>query len=371
MLCSLSEVLLEYRTAEARPEAIRHLDEAILLFAKCLAQQEAQYASFESQREDGGGSSVPESDMGIGKEDDSKTGGVSLADGSSDSGGDDVDHIMDADTPPGPRAVIQTPVTPAQILDTTLASLAAYTSLLPLLTSDPSAFSAAQRSAESLLSEKIQPLSAMITDSDLEVRLCTAAYQCAFAEALFRGGTHDLAAWQQALKAVYDASWAWNGSARALCDKSEAHNGIAAAAVESGAPAVAWKHYAHAAACLSAAAKLEPGRAEIHLARGDTEMVRSRLDTVDVAVKSRELLMRNAGVFWRGAKKLGNEKVVLEADVKEALLAAEIGDDMLLRRLAGRWKVVDVVKEACDEGVFGPEWVDRIAQWAAAKNTYK
>lgn len=344
MLCSFAEILCEYRTApiEAKAEAAQLLVEAVTILQKCLGIQEAQYAALQNlgpqqgddvpmDGEETAAEVIPEAEDG-----------------------------MDEDFPPEQWAIVQVPTTPDHLLDTSLAALQALTTLLPLSAEGlGQPLSQTQATAQTLIEVTVPPLS-QATGRQHEVALTTANLRVALAEASFKTGG-SAAAWEAAIRAAFDG---WEAADfQALCDRADAHIQLAATV---GDETLAWKHYGFAAQNLSAAAKLEPLKAEINIARGDIELLRSRLGAPS-AVQSRALLVKNAGVYYRGAKRLegSDGRVRSEAAVKEAMVGFEMGDADALKGITMSETVRDVIVEAVDEGIFGIEWLDHVGGRAA------
>lgn len=363
VLCSFAEALVEYRNAptEAKTEATQLLSEAVEIFQRCLASQEIQYAALETGQDPQDQQLQKDLYMGEGSTETSDN--VPM-------GAEGEDERM---CEPGQWAIIQTPVTKNQLLDAVLAELAACATLCPLAAEGfgrPLAW--VQDIANSLLEFKITPLSQDTGRQD-ETALARANFAVALAEASFKsGGATDPAAWETSIRTAFDESSGWNVSTdfQALCDKADAHIQLATTVTEQStkaAPALAWKHYAFAAQSLSSAARLEPLKAEINIARGDVEILRANIE-IPVAIRSRDLLLNNAGVYYRGARRLeGNdERVKNEAMVKEAMVAFEMGGGELLKGIALNDAARDVVIEAVDEGIFGPEWLARVGVRAPA-----
>ncbi|PWW72867.1 hypothetical protein C7212DRAFT_366278 [Tuber magnatum] len=325
VLCSLAEVLVQYKNTpvEVRSKALNFLCEAVEIFQKCLQVQESQRASF--------------------------------GPGNGNGAGDGGDTDMDTDEPPGEPenpalsvwgqedeqmsegsgsgnaqwVIVQTPVTQTQILDTALAQLDAW--------------------------------------REREVALAKANFRVSLGEASFRAGLTGLAGWEAAIQLAFPNSEGTTQDFRELCDRADAHIQLASAAsekLEAGEAAVnlAWRHYAFAAKSLSAAAKLEPAKSEIHVARGDVEILRAKLG-VPAATKSRDVLIKNAGVYYRGAKRLeGDVRIRIEAAFKEAMVAFESGDGgELLKGIEMGPIVKEIVVEAVDEGLFGADWLSRVS----------
>ncbi|KAG0138756.1 hypothetical protein HOY82DRAFT_475742 [Tuber indicum] len=365
-LCSLAEALVEYKNTpvEARSEAWKFLCEAVEIFQKCLQVQEFKRASFGPR--DGSGAGDGDTDMDA----DEPPGGSGNPIPSQ--GGQEDEQMSEGSGSDNAQwVIVQTPVTLSQILDTALAQLEACASLLPLCAVEKlggKSLSWAQSMGETLLSSKIIPLS-QETGREQEVALAKANFEVSLGEASFRAGLTDLAGWEAAIHLAFPNSEGTTQGFQELCDRADAHIRLASTAAdkteeeeEEAVAYLAWRHYAFAAKSLSAAAKLEPGKSEIHIARGDVEILRAKLG-VPAAAKSRDVLVKNAGVYYRGAKRLeGDVRVRIEAAVKEAMVAFESGDEgELLKGVEMGPIVKEVVVEAVDEGLFGAEWLTRVS----------
>ena len=319
------------------------LGKAVDLFGDCLGRQQAALASY----------AVPHDQA---------------MDTGDDGGGDGGEITMaDAKEDREEYAVIQEPVTPAAVLDTLQGMLQAMSTLLPVHPAPQPVLAA----AEALLSDTLLPLVRQTDGCQAECAIAAALARCAIAEARFRSdaeaGDADAGAWEAAIAAAFDSAGAWVGTeldADALAAKSDAHVALAQAV-----PALAWKHYGLAAQALAAASQLQPARAGLYLARGDTDLQRSRVmdcgcdSGAAAAADVRALLRRNAGVFYRGAARLAQTaRVRLESLVKEAALQAELGpggdeasgsaalQGLLLEDPEAR----HVLREAVAEGLFDP-----------------
>lgn len=342
------------------------------IFQKCLRIQETKYAALEVSLNPG--NQQTQEDVRMGEEAEEATRTESRDTLPTEAGNEGEDEQMDEDSgsEPGQWAMIQTPVTKDQLLDTALAEMEACATFCPLAAEGlGKPLSWAQGIANSLFESKILPLS-LETERQKEAALANANFAVALAEASFKSGVINLAAWETSIRRAFDESTGWKVSThfQALCDKADAHIQLAATIAEQGtepALALSWKHYAFAAQSLSSAAKLEPLKAEINIARGDVEILRAKIN-IPAAIRSRELLLKNAGVYYRGAKRLeGNdERVKNEAIVKEAMVAFEMGNGELLKGIPLNEAVKDVIIEAVDEGIFGHEWLDRVGVKASA-----
>lgn len=360
VLCSFAEVLVEYRNAptEAKTEAAQLLSEAVEIFQKCLALQEIRYAS--ETRQDPQNQQAS-GDVRIGGEIQTSSHFPTRA---GDEGEDEDEQMAESEQ----WAIVQTPITKHQLLDAGLAGLGACTTLCPLAAEGVGrSLVWVQDIANSLLEFRITPLSQDTGRQD-EISLARANFFVALAEASFKSeGATDPAAWEASIRAAFGESSRWNVSThfQALCDKADAHIQLAVTVTEQGtkaALALAWKHYAFAAQSLSSAARLEPLKAEVNIARGDVDILRAKIE-IPVAIQSRGLLLKNAGVYYRGARRLegGDERVKSEAIVKEAMVAFEMGGGEFLKGITLNRVIEDIVIDAVDEGIFGPEWLDRVA----------
>jgi hypothetical protein len=108
--------------------------------------------------------------------------------------------------------------------------------------------------------------------------------------------------------------------------------------------------------------------ADIFLARGDADLFRFRISSFPSAkpswVKSKNVLVGNAGVFYRGARsyaeKAGLADVQKTADAKAVLAemfkAAATGAGMDRRRWVGKVTEIEkVMRQMIDEGIVGQE----------------
>ncbi|RPB16330.1 hypothetical protein P167DRAFT_602528 [Morchella conica CCBAS932] len=344
VLCSFAEVLIEYRTApiEAKTEAAQLLVEAVETLQRCLALQEAHYAALQQTQTHTQTQTQTQT-------------------GDGDTAMDMTDDPTPAPTAPSSQttateqwAIIQPPTTPSTLLDTTLALLSTLATLLPLthLPHTPP-LPTTLSTAHTLLTATLPPL-ALAASREPEAALVRANLLAAAAEATYRAGGA-LADYEAGIAAAF----AGVEGVQALCDRADAHIQLAGSVPDEG---VAWRHYSAAAAALGSAAAAEPGRGEIHVARGDVELLRARLG-VEVAVGSRGVLVRNAGVYYRGARRLGGA-VEGEAGVKERMVVVESGgegvEEVLRGLKEGGEAVWAVVVEAVEEGLVGGEWLERV-----------
>lgn len=373
---SLAEFWIDFgrQSPDLQAQTITYLTSAIDLFQKCLNLQQQQYDSFAGFGEEPPSADArpppkaPQDDtmdMDSGSEDED-TGGVSLSghhEAPNQSPVPASSSEVQSETALSEYAHVIEPVTLSTLLDTTLALLHAYTLIFPLIPT-ASDLSTANDAVEKLLKDRLEPLSNSLPEREPEIALDLALLRCAQSEAQWRSSFASLADWSQTIAA---APWPSPPSTSSLTAKADAHIALAEAALESQPPdaLMSWKQFSFASAAFGEATKLEPTKAELYLARGDAEMMRSRIDGVEAAVKSRAVLRKNAGVYYRGAMKLGEGRVKLEGDTKDRMIKYEDGDQSAFTGLDER-TAREVVEDAVAEGVFGAEWLDRVRETEVA-----
>ncbi|KAF3082901.1 hypothetical protein TWF594_006738 [Orbilia oligospora] len=170
-------------------------------------------------------------------------------------------------------------------------------------------------------------------------------------------------------KGIIDLTTSW----MALCDRSTAYTTLSTAILPTN-PSKSWKLLSTISSpSLSSATKLAPEKEKpgIYLARGNLELLRSKIP-IEAAIKGKEVLLKNAGVYYRGVVASAGSSLigavdgvkikefVEEARVKEAVIKLEHeGDWEPLKAVArsgvNREAVWRVVKGAVEDGVFGRE----------------
>ena len=330
------------------------LEESLELFQRCLTLQELQHTESLAQQEAISQEAEP----------DNEDGGVSInQDASSTSSEPAQDDRW---------ATILEPVTNDTLLDTLLATLETLTTLCGLINADAGKGLAwVEEYASSLLTTK---LPAYLTDTGREqdAGLTRANFMAAAADANFRAQRIDVATYTRAIDESY-SSLDLKQNPEGLVNKAEAlitynvslrlfHLPNATSPQSKQALLSRWQALSAALDSLTAASKLPSADnlPKIHLARGDTELLRFQLgqppNDHDAAAKNGAILVKNAEKFYRGAKALAAaaaaEKEREEASVKEALAAAMGGDAQGLKeaiKLLGSTKAV--LEDAIDEGL--------------------
>jgi len=327
---ALADALLEERGAD-RERAAVHLLKAKSIFEECLHRQRKIFESYSNPMlVDGMGKGDEDEDMDM----DMDTGGVQL--------------VEERREEKEEYAVVQEPLTEGVIADTLVELLKTLSTLLPLL-ADPRE---AVVSGEELL-QQLYILHSSLPDRQTELCIASAITRTAIAESSHRFSlsASTVSSWESTITDAFSHTWPWSQSPGALCAKSDCHISLASAV-----PTAAWRHYSFASRALAAAAALEGGKtARIHVARGDTELLRSR--TEGCTPEIRAVLRRNAGVFYRGAIKLAGAKdgaVKREAEVKELAVRIEDGAVGAGEIQDGDTRAREVLEEAAEEGVFLP-----------------
>lgn len=222
-----------------------------------------------------------------------------------------------------------------------------------------------------------------------EAALAQAKLTCALSDAAFRGGLLDLSVYENELNAAFTAQdLDISNDPKSLCDKADAEvafNSSVQAAVQQAQStelaqisSICWKHITKALDSFTAASKLPNAQnlPYIHLRRGDCELRRLRLGDVpldyDLAIKSAQVLLKNAEVYFRGAANLakkdaGNEEELNEAEVKQSIVAGLAGETEKLSLLvrSRRALVESIVEDMVDDGLLGEKGLKMIGSMCA------
>jgi len=292
----------------------------------------------------------------------------------------------------GQWAAIVEPTTRETLLDTALAQIEVYTTLLTLFT-DLHLLDELYMTVAQLYNSYVLNICDTLPERRIESHLANSNFQIAVAEVRYKISqtAQSFQDWENAAKTSFsipllvgpieiagkgiieadnqqlvDISW------QARCDRSTAYVSLAnTLSYTLAKPVDGWKYYSLAASDLSAAAKMAPEKnhSEIALARGNLDLVRSRIQTVEAAVKNRELLRKNALVYYGVARQAGNsgligandgggKGVVMEAKIKDAVVRTENGEKGLMQAVVkefGSQSVKDVMKMGLDDGLWNEE----------------
>lgn len=329
------------------------LEESLELFQRCLTLQEFQHT--ESLAQQDSVSQVPEPD--------NEDGGVSINQDASSTSSEPLQDDR--------WATILEPVTNDTLLDTLLAQLETLTTLCGLINADAGKGLAwIEEYASNLLNTKL-PAYLSGTGRAPEAGLTRANFMSAAADANFRAQRIDVGTYSRTIEEEY-SSLDLKENPEGLVNKAEALITYNSSLRLYHYPEEAfqlkevllsrWQALSAALESLTSASKLPSADnlPKIHLARGDTELLRFQLgqspNNYDVAAKNGGVLVKNAEKFYRGAKALaassGAEKEGEEASIKEALAAGMGGDAQRIQeaiKILGSTKAV--LEDAIDEGL--------------------
>ncbi|KAI9771896.1 MAG: hypothetical protein M1840_001666 [Geoglossum simile] len=361
---SLAEALAEGRdaTPDTKDEAMRLLEEAIELFQRCLSLQEYQFSESQMQMEGLIGAAEDQ--------------GTLMGDGTSTTAAS-----LEASKDDRWAAIVE-PVTQETLLDTSLAQLDTLTSLCGLAISGAgSGLAWIEEYSTSLIQNKISAF-AKRTGRQKEVALVKANFYCALADVSFRTRQTDLKTYEKELFVAFNNEELGDitGDPEALSAKADALIAFCSAISDpSHAPKdldpgmlshlnkIRWNHLTLALGNLTTASKLPEARniAKIHITRGDVEMLRFRLgqspNSCELAQRNSEILLKNAGVYYKGAAGLArNMRIIdeaVEAEVKEMVAKGVGGDELALRALKHSLKDHgEILEEMVEEGLLDQEW---------------
>ena len=367
VLTSLAEAISEGKKPldSPRDEALRLFQESLELFQRCLNIQEFKLTQ---DQENGTQEAQPSPDANSAR-----------IDKTSSAASNELEEEV--------WASVEEPVTKDTLFDTTIAQLDTLTAICSLGSSH-TGLAWVEEYYHTTLKEKV---SFYVNGSNRhhEAALAQAKFTCALSDAAFRGGRLDLYTYENELNAAFTSQdLDLSNDLPNLCDKADAELALSAsvqAAIRQAQStelaqisSVCWKHITKALDSLTAASKLPDGQnlPRIHLRRGDCELLRLHLGDAplnyDLAVKGAETLLKNAGIYFRGAanlakKGVGTEEEKNEAEVKESIVAGLAGDAEKLSFLVKtrRDLVEQIVEEMRDEALLGEERLQKIGSMFA------
>ncbi|KAF3922039.1 hypothetical protein ABW20_dc0106971 [Dactylellina cionopaga] len=405
-------------------------EEAYGVFKQCLAGQEGEYKATLEQAQalsNEISSPVVELDDAMGGGDDEEDGGVKLppidssgsfnySNRSSRRHSTTSSHSSNSANNTQWAAIVE-PTTKSTLLDTALAMLEAQTNLLSLATPAKASNLFSTTYLEELTSqagvvvesyiisiagtlhlETGQTIEAeQVAEREAEAVLARANFLVALAEVKYYLGLITSQQWGDDIKAAFEAFTLYSDnddtrvvdpstSWMALCDRSTAYTALATALLGTD-PTQSWKLAGLASVDLAAATKVAPegGKSEVYLARGNLELFRSRI-AIGAAEKAREVLRKNAGVYYRGVVAANGNRLISvtkeerrlagavesakikeveeEAKVKEMLIGLEDGDANGLRELmkGGLEKrtLLKIIRASIEDGVFGRDILETV-----------
>ncbi|KAF3937182.1 hypothetical protein ABW19_dt0202468 [Dactylella cylindrospora] len=417
-LSSLGEFFASNSTDEESPQqeherllkAKEAFETAWGVLHQCLGVQEREYKATQEQNMSFSGLSspgVPDEDA-MGDE-----GGIKLSEadmnGFQRRGSTTSTHSSSSSTNAQWAAIVE-PTTKSTLLDTALAMLEVQTSILGLGTAatakklfTPEYLGELTGHAAKVVENYILPIAGTLhqdsvieadelVEREAEAILARANFLTALAEVKFYLGVINGEDWEREIKGAFetyaytdasttrtiDLSTSW----KAFCDRSTAYTPLFTT-ISASASSQSWKLASLANQDLAAAVKVAPekGKPEVYLARGNLELLRSRIP-IEAAAKARAVLRKNAGVYFRGSVAASGssligavdggrvKEVVEEAKVKEMVARLEDGDPEGVKELVrggmGRQVIWKVMKGAVEEGVFGRdvvEMLDGLLRW--------
>lgn len=428
VLTSLSELLLELGTQEsAKFPARALLEEAVDLFTHCLESQQRGYEHMQAEiakaQASGEYQEVWQGELG---------GGVSLAAGQEDQ---DAETASSSSEAPGDWATIEEPLTPEAILETCIAQLGALTTLLGLYDpSELSHIEKKASDGTDTAAAKIPALITLIENAPSPTRpeepkagptlsiggtsstgmeiyttpiedalLATANFRTSVAEVSYRSGQSDSTTYAQTIEQLFTKltstsppeSSTFSDLAKANISSSYADALIDLASTLADGPRytpssptfstdveIQWTALTQAQNLLTTLSSppyktLLPASqlADIFIARGDTDLFRFRISLFENAkpawIKSKMVLVENAGVFYRGgrtyAEKAGvgsvretaNAKAVI-AEVLKEVASGSSGNKENSKGMGS--PVVQVLEQMVEEGIVGNENAEGVLQ---------
>ncbi|KAH8747710.1 hypothetical protein BGZ57DRAFT_916578 [Hyaloscypha finlandica] len=375
VLFNTAQALTSYvealQDASNETDPLPFLEEALELFQECLEYQERQHREFREQAA-AAAAAVQETDT--------DDGGVSLTTGSTmdvDSGPatPSTNRALPLEAPSSPPAqfednrwaTIIEPVTNSSLLDTIIAQLRTLSllcSLLPVPSGQALQF--IQDYATGIIEIKLDAY-CIGTGRDTESAIARDEYFAALSDLQFRNGLLNAQPYFSTIKQLYRFPTV-QSNPEALVKSAEAriafHNNVLLYQDTSN---LSWEALSTALASLTTASKLPDveNLAAVHVLRGDVEMLRYQMGQRGFAAakQSAQVLLKNAEVFYRGAKNVaraaGEDGVEREGAVKEGLVKGLRGDGVGMQTLFAGMLQGDVkekvVSEAVEDGVVTRE----------------
>lgn len=419
VLTSLAEVLLESGTQEtAKVPARALLEEAVGLFTRCLESQQREYEQMQAE--------IAKAQASGEYQEAWEGGGVPLDNAQAEEETETDSSELEA---PGDWATVEEPVTPETILETCTAQLGALTTLLGLY--DPSDVSNIEKKAHDGTDTATAKIPALInliettpspktkeepkagptlsigasaveeitTSPKDDAILATANFQATIAEVAYRSGQSTSTQYAQTVEQIFskvaantdglsDSELAVanirSSYADALIDLASAladgTQYVPASPTFSTDVEIQWTALTQAQNLLTQLSSapytsiLSASRlADIFLARGDTDLFRFRISLFENAkpawVKSKMVLVGNAGVFYRGARTYAEKSSAAEvrstaeakAVVSEVLKEVASGSQVKAESWKGRSENVGkVLEQMVEEGIVGRENVEGV-----------
>ncbi|KAF2815217.1 uncharacterized protein BDZ99DRAFT_459144, partial [Mytilinidion resinicola] len=406
VLTSLAESLIESSKTDTDAEpnkaiAKSFLKDAVQMFSKCLARQEHDYSEMQQQIEE---ANAQEADGGVSIDPSPPITGVAS---------DAMDTSSTSSDAPGDWATVLEPVTPSDLLETVVAHLNSLSTLVSIsFPTDASTLDRLSEIATPLITTKIPQYISLLPAPSIESQnttgpslslsigptassdpqtpiqddalLAAATFRAALLESSYRSGLLPFATYSTHLSTAFapltppSTTALTPSTVNTLSAHADALIAFASALMDTLSSEPASERVKAQATALSraqtflarltapaSAVKLQPARvAEIFLARGDLELSRLRITS---EANAKGVLVKNAGVFFRGAKawgvRAGGETKIAEikAAVAEVLKAEIEGNGDGVVRLDWReGEVDDVLRGMVEEGIVDVDTAEKV-----------
>ncbi|KAI9055264.1 hypothetical protein LZ554_000228 [Drepanopeziza brunnea f. sp. 'monogermtubi'] len=351
ILVSLTEKLAE---SPSGPAPLHLIEEALRLFQKCLEVQEKQAKDAAAQSQEA--QSMFDTEYNPGDVSDTEEGGVAIA--------QDTSMDIDGGEPAQDErwASIIEPVTNSVLLDTILAQLETLTTMCGLIVGvDERAIGSIEQYAKDLIEVKL-PAYTPGTNRGLEAAIYRATFTSAHSCLKFQASLLDGKSYLSSIKTAY--AFPLDTSAEGLCRFAEAlvtfNTTVRLSLHDAKALQLRWAALSEALKYFTAASQIygADNIVKIHIARGDCEVGRFQLGEsgFKAAFDNREVLLRNAGKFYAGAKALApthaHENEEFEAMLKGYLTQALLGDPKAFQNALEEFcNTQPLLAEMLDEGL--------------------
>ncbi|KAF2770290.1 hypothetical protein EJ03DRAFT_78477 [Teratosphaeria nubilosa] len=364
VLIALAEQFLE-SDGHATDEAVTLLQEALEVLSACLSRQEMlleqQRADFEEADEGGGG---------VALEPDEKPVSMPVSDES------------------GELATVESPVTPADLLDTVQASLSALNTLVSV--ADASALQTYGDMAQALTESKAPAYISQLpaeeqSAASFQLAIDRASFIAALADAQYNAFIIEAETYLARL-ATFDDIPSKDQHPEALQSEAGARSEFSRSIIlrcdelpdPSELPTeICWKQLSLAQACYGKAAKLDQSP-ETYSSRGDTEMLRHRIATLpnakvsDAVKKSAPTLVQNAETYYRGAARLAGsdeglrekalERLLVAALVRGVLYGVQLDEEVERQVGEGVEEMLKGLEGCVEEGLVDKQLANKVAQ---------
>lgn len=356
VLTSVAEFITEGNAPHTnKQESLRLLQEALELFQGYLELQESQFTQAEDEARLMTATVIDQARP------------LSAADSTSDSAGQEQ------------WASIIGPITRSDLLDTVIAQVQTLTDMCGLMASETiGGLPWIEEMSRDILQNKLIS-HATASDRTTEASMARANYICAYADASFRVGGIDLPTYEREVDNAFSIPGLAD-SPQGLCDRADAllvmcssvRATVKYAELQEGDAdrlnTIQWKALSRALSDLKAASTLPDAQnlAQIHLRRGDCELLRYRLGdaptSYEPAQSNAAMLLKNAEVYYRGAAGAAladrSQSAEFEARLKESAVSILMGGARELSAVFNddNGKALLMMEEMRDEGLIADQF---------------